>query len=109
MARCFLSCLGTSRYEECIYVAPDGRESAPVRYVQEATVGFFCRDWTEGDRLLIFTTPDASEKNWRDNGHQDGQPGLESRLKGLGLACQIQRVEIPEGKDIEEIPPRSSL
>jgi len=103
MARCFLSCLGTSPYKECIYVAPDGRESPPVRYVQEATVGFFCRDWTAEDRLLIFTTPDAYQKNWRDNGHQDGQPGLERRLKGLGLAPQIRRVEVPEGKTIREI------
>jgi len=103
MARCFLSCLGTSRYKECIYVAPDGRESTLVRYVQEATVGFFCRDWTAEDRLLIFTTPEAHRKNWQDNGHQVGQPGLESRLKALGLACEIQRVEIPEGKKIEEI------
>jgi CRISPR-associated Csx2 family protein len=103
MARCFLSCLGTSAYEGCIYVAPDGRESTPVRYVQEATLQFFCRAWTKEDRLLIFTTSEAYHKNWLDNGHQKDQPGLQSRLQELGLVSQTQAVMIPEGKNIEEI------
>lgn len=103
MARCFLSCLGTSPYVECLYVAPDGRESPPVRYVQEATIRLFCKDWGKDDRILIFTTQDALQKNWRDNGHGDGQPGLESRLKALSLAASLKQVNIPEGKTIEEI------
>lgn len=103
MARCFLSCLGTSPYVECFYVAPDGRESPPVRYVQEATIRLFCKDWGKDDRILIFTTQDAFLKNWRDNGHGDDQPGLESRLKALSLAAPLEQVNIPEGKTIEEI------
>lgn len=103
MARCYLSCLGTNPYVECHYVAPDGRESPPVRYVQEATIRLFCEDWGKDDRILIFTTQDAYLKNWRDNGHEDNQPGLESRLKALSLAASFEQVNIPEGKTIEEI------
>lgn len=103
MPRCYMSCLGTSPYVECIYVAPDGRESPVVRFVQEATIRLFCENWTNADRILIFTTQEAFQKNWLDDGHKDGQPGLESRLKALSLAPQVQKVEIPEGKTIEEI------
>lgn len=103
MARCYLSCLGTSPYVECIYVAPDGRESPVVRFVQEATIRFFCHNWTADDRILIFTTDEAFQKNWQDHGHGDGNPGLKSRLEALILSPRLEQVAIPEGRNIEEI------
>lgn len=103
MTRCYLACLGTSPYVECIYVAPDGRESPVVRFVQEATIRFFCHDWTADDRILIFTTDEAFQKNWQDHGQGDGNLGLKSRLEALALAPRLEQVAIPEGRTIEEI------
>lgn len=103
MTRCYLACLGTSPYVECIYLAPDGRESPVVRFVQEATIRFFCHNWTADDRILIFTTDEAFQKNWQDHGHGDGNLGLKSRLEALALAPRLEQVAIPEGRTIEEI------
>lgn len=108
MAKVYLSFLGTNDYLPCTYFFGD-REVAEVRFVQEATVSLFCQDWGPQDRILIFTTAEAYRKNWLDDGHEDrdGQPmrrqGLAARLARLGLQAQITQVDIPEGKNEDEI------
>lgn len=96
MAKLFLSFLGTNRYVDCCYQM-ERSTSKPVRYIQECTVGSFCCDWSEFDRIVVFTTAEARKKNWDDNGHQDGQPGLESCLAALPLKARVQMAEIPDG------------
>jgi len=108
MARVFISFLGTNDYVPCTYYR-EGFQSENVRFVQEATIRFSCSDWRSEDRILIFTTKDAYEKNWLDNGHQDhktreslSRTGLRGRLSGF-MSCPVKRVDIPDGKSKAEI------
>jgi CRISPR-associated Csx2 family protein len=106
MANLFLSFLGTNNYLPCTYFFED-REVKNVRFVQEALVQIFCRQWKKDDRIIVFTTYDADDKNWYDGGLKDGEgkphEGLETRLSSLGLQCEIRKVMIPEGYTAEDI------
>jgi CRISPR-associated Csx2 family protein len=110
MARVYLSFLGTNDYVECFYSRDSFEMKYPVRFVQEATIFENCRDWGSEDRIVIFTTKDAHEKNWCDDGHIDPKTqarlqrkGLHSRLADLGLAVPFSREPIPDGHREEEI------
>lgn len=107
MRRVFLSFLGTSDYIPCIYYHGE-RPVENVRFVQEAIISLFCRDWTEEDRIFIFTTDQAREKNWLDNGHPKRVEkglcqGLERRLTDLELNARIQSVPIEDMASQEEM------
>jgi CRISPR-associated Csx2 family protein len=108
MAKVYLSFLGTNDYMPCTFFW-DGQEAPNTRFVQEATVKFFCRGWTPEDRILIFTTREAYKKNWLDNGHTDREgkvlerQGLHVGLQRLGLQAPFRAIEIPEGKGEDEI------
>lgn len=107
MGRTYLSFLGTNDYLPCTYHFND-QEIKDIRFVQEATISMNCRDWTSDDRILIFTTSEAHEKNWLDDGYiKNGErlqrEGLAQRLKKLDLQVPIQNVLIPEGKSEKEI------
>lgn len=53
----FVSVLGTGFYEVCRYEG-----SKPTRFIQQATLEWLkAEEWTENDRILIFTT-EASKK-----------------------------------------------
>lgn len=48
----FVSVLGTGFYEVCRYEG-----SKPTRFIQQATLEWLkAEEWTENDRILIFTT-----------------------------------------------------
>jgi len=109
MGKVYLAFLGTNDYLPCTYFKDD-KQLESVRFVQEATLHFFCRDWTHGDRVLIFTTPDAFRKNWQDNGHKDSKTGNVLERKGLKrclvdmqLAVPFINITIPEGQSEREI------
>ena len=51
----FISFLGTNNYVQCRYDI-NGVVSAPVRFVQEALIEEFCKDWAEEDRTFMFCT-----------------------------------------------------
>lgn len=59
--------------------------------------------------MLIFTTEEAHEKNWIDNGQKDRDnkmiqcEGLDTRLGLLNMSAGIKEVRIPTGKKEEEI------
>lgn len=107
MGKVYLSFLGTNDYIPCIYFKDETYRSSVIRFVQEATVELCCHDWTEKDRIVVFTTRDAFEKNWLDHGHfKDGKPleriglkrGIDQRTKAA-----VQQIPIPEGKSEAEI------
>jgi len=109
MPRVYMAFLGTNDYLPCTYFS-DGKEVGNIRFVQEATLKFFCNDWTKDDRILIFTTEAADQKNWQDNGHRDRETeksfkynGLKKCIKDLNLSAPFQNVPIPEGKSEQEI------
>ena len=112
----FISFLGTNNYVLCRY---DIGEAAPVRFVQEALIEHFCKEWSEDDRILIFCTSKektgengSKEINWFDNGQprvtdESEKIGLQHRLQDLkariGLKAQIEEHDIKAGFTEEEI------
>lgn len=115
MSKIFLSFLGTNNYKSCVYYVgerPAADIMAPVRFVQEVTIGRFCKRWSHADRIVIFTTSEAYGKNWIDNGHQieggRGEPGvliegLKTRLDRMNLPIPYQNTFIPDGFDEAEL------
>jgi CRISPR-associated Csx2 family protein len=112
MARVYISFLGTTNYLECYYYrGVDSTQSEPdypVRFVQEATILQNCKDWGPGDQIIIFTTKDAEEANWKDHGHRDretGQPlkGLDTCLQKLSLQVPFENRPIPEGHSQDQV------
>ncbi len=110
MAHVYLSFLGTNDYVECYYYRDGFQMDRPVRFVQEATIRDNCMDWGQADRIIIFTTKDAYDKNWCDDGHFD--PKTDERLKRKGLKSCLSELKItvpfsqrwiPEGNEEQEI------
>lgn len=105
----FISFLGTNNYIETIYQFSNGEKSSPVRFVQEALILSECMNWTDEDKILIFCTKKAEEKNWFNNGHEKVNDeieriGLEQRLKDNFAKFNIvEKVSIPEGFSEDEI------
>ena len=118
MRKVFISFLGTNNYVLCKYDI-NGVVSAPVRFVQEALIEHFCKDWTEEDQIHIFCTSKektgengSKEINWFDNGQQcvtdeSEKIGLQHRLLELkariGLKAQIEEHDIEAGFSEDEI------
>lgn len=114
----FISFLGTNNYVQCRYDI-NGVVSEPVRFVQEALIDHWCKDWTEQDRILIFCTSKettgengSKEINWFDNGQsrvteESEKIGLQHRLKDLqtriDLKAKIEEHDIEAGFSEEEI------
>ena len=108
MSNVMLTFLGTNDYLPCNYLL-NGKKVNNVRFVQEALVSIFCKDWSKKDKIVIFLTKEAKNKNWINNGHKDrdGNPlqreGLEYRLKHLKLSPNILTKDVPDGCSEKEI------
>jgi len=100
MSKLFISFLGTNRYIPCNYYFNDEKVNN-VHYVQEALIQIFCKDFTENDRILIFLTEKAKEKNWESNNNNESL--LKNRLTNLGLKSRIIDILIPIGNSEKEI------
>ncbi len=83
----FISFLGAASYQEARYYdasKPGERKlSARTAYVQEALLELCLPSWSVEDAFYIFTTDDASEKNYKQRivRAKDGQQ--ECRERGL--------------------------
>ena len=91
----FISFLGTNNYVQCRYDI-GGVVSAPVRFVQEALIEHFCKEWTENDRIFIFCTSKektgengSKEINWLD----DRQPRITDDSEKTGLRHRLQDLQ----------------
>jgi len=106
MPRVFMSTLGTSRYVPVYYILED-RKSVLTPFIQEALVNLICKEWNADDRIVIFCTDEARNKNWLSKNNLEDPPhfdkGLEERLKTLEPRLKIEMVTIPEGKSESEI------
>ncbi len=99
-----ISFLGTGRYQPCNYVLGDGRKVEGVHYVQEALVRLLAHDFTDGDRILVFLTSEAGERNWQDRKEGgDHVEGLRSRLAACDTQAAVQGINIPAGRSPEEL------
>lgn len=106
MAKVMFAFLGTQNYLPCNYLL-DGKKVGDVRFIQEAIASLFCKDWTEGDRIVIFLTEGAKDKNWVYGGHvdEDDNPleGLKCRLESLKLNVEIVPKDVPTGQSEGEM------
>lgn len=100
MSKAFISILGTGRYKESRHKFPDGEIGEPVKFVQEACVRKFCKDWTEEDEVRIFLTWEAMRQNWENS--PDGK-GLRQRLSDLKYGVRVNPIGIPTGVSEREI------
>lgn len=105
----YISILGTGYYLETKYYfgkKPSENEKI-TRFIQERTIGKFCKEWTENDRIFIFLTKEARKKNWIENAqdeHPDGSyKGLSEILKELNLSAKIVDTNIEDGLSEKEI------
>ncbi len=107
----FLSFLGISNYDSVCYGRPSDVPSTivPTRFIQEAIIRTYCSDFTEKDKVLVFTTK-AALKNWEDGEHynrkkdcQEFHEGLKTRLEKLDLLCSAQNIMVADGRTKEEI------
>lgn len=108
----FISFLGFSNYGSCKYVRDDFT-SAPVRFIQEATLEYLTskETWTDNDKAYILLTQGAARANWVDNGHTDRNTrepiacqGLKTRLEQARLPMAIEPVTgLPDGNNEAEI------
>lgn len=108
----FISVLGTGFYGRCQYVTSEFA-SAETRFIQRATVEMLTKkeEWTENDRILILLTFQARKLNWCVDGNKrkdrEGKDteyvGLHDELCGMGLDMPVTTLDIPDGKNEEEI------
>ena len=109
MSRVYISFLGTNDYLPCTYFHHE-KELQNIRFVQEATLHFFCNEWNNNDRILIFTTNESYRANWLDDGHKDRKTGdikkcngLEYCIEKFKLQAEVQQIPIPKGQSEQEI------
>lgn len=118
MGKILISTLGVNDYVPCNYCFDAGGESENVienvRFVQEAAVRNFCKNWNSanGDRIRILCTSEAKEKNWFDDGQKEKCEGLKTRLdrileepkySGLDTDSGLSLVGIDKGNSESEI------
>lgn len=100
----FISVLGTNRYLKARYyrgAEKTGNEPI-VHFVQEATIRNTCKDWNKEDKVIIFLTDEARNKNWNDP-NQNNYQGLRSTLENLGYSFSLVDKWIPDGLSENEI------
>ena len=116
----FVSVLGTGFYETCRYTN-GSFVSSDTRFIQQATLEYLKvnNNWTtrnaDGavvDRIIILLTNGAKGTNWDKNiakrmnyktGHEEDYVGLEQALQDMNLPCPIETIDIPDGKNEEEM------
>ena len=100
----FISLLGTNRYIPCNYYFGEHKAN-DCCYIQEALVQILAKNDIVPDKITIFTTEDAYNKNWIANAYSDTRPGLNEELADISKKFHIpvENVMIPEGHNEEEL------
>lgn len=109
----FISVLGTGYYGECVY-ARDGFTSSSTRFIQHATLEMLTQkgNWTADAHAYVLLTKEARETNWHIPGGMrtnmrtkadEPYAGLESVIEGINLPFEVSGIDIPMGKNEEEI------
>lgn len=116
----FISVLGTGFYEACKYTK--GKfTSSETRFIQQATLEYLKvkSNWTtrnaDGeviDRVIILLTDGAKDTNWdksitirqkRETEPEEAYIRLEQVLQEMNLPCPVETINIPDGKNEEEM------
>ncbi len=91
----FLSFLGAGKYKPCQYYL-NKDEYIETRFIQEAILSLYCKNWDANDIGYIFLTDLAKSTNWIDNKHLTG---LDKLIKELELPFKVYPVDIPSGSE----------
>jgi CRISPR-associated Csx2 family protein len=95
--------LGKADYVECRYRSPDGRDSAPGKFVQAALLELYGAEWTEQDQVIVCLTDEARQKHGSTSIGTDG-----TISKGIGEVLrerspvEVRYLSIPTNTTIEE-------
>lgn len=105
----FMSVLGIGIYNECTY---RGKNSSTLtRFIQEATLkDIGAESWGKEDVVCIIMTEEARKLNWPKEVTEREKDGniheyycLEPCIERLALPCSVKTLDIPDGKDEDEI------
>lgn len=108
----FMSVLGTTLYEKCKYYTDIKENAIESFFVQEATIRLLCQDWKDSDEIIIFTTNQAFELNYKSSITERFNQktnssiqyfGLEKILNELDLKIPFRNVPIKDGNSEAEI------
>jgi len=103
MSKVFLSFLGISNYTICNYTYND-KIVKNVRFVQEALIRIFCRDFNKNDRIIIFLTDDAKNNNWERHKNNKGLGEILNDMLMVNIQKPlIKTVRIPIGNSENDI------
>lgn len=97
----FISFLGNTRYQDTIYVRPDGVCAPKTPFVQEVLFDCECKDWAKNNNNKIYIVCTEGSKgsydtNWMgENGHAS----LKNILKQKPYYHITETVKIEEGKE----------
>ena len=105
----FITVLGTGFYGKCQYSYGDFT-SSPTRFIQLATMEWIgAKEWSADDVAYIFVTQKARTSNWMVENNKKLSPkgNIEDyvclREELACFPCGVEPVDIPDGKDEQEI------
>lgn len=111
--RVFLSVLGAGFYDPCVYKIGD-YASPKSRFIQQVTIDYLkVKEWSENDAVIILLTNFAKKVNWDKQPNdqrlnpktekQEDYITLEQVLRNESLPMPVTTVDIPNGKNEEEM------
>ena len=97
MSKKMITVLGNGKNLNCKYTLIDNGEDNVIntKFVQEALAKTKCNNFNKEDKIVIFLTEDARNRNWECEG------GLKERLENLNI--EIIEKNIKDGSTEEEI------
>lgn len=107
----FIATLGIGVYNPVFYTKDKTFQSKETKFIQIATMEYLgVHEWTADDLVLICLTEESKIKNW-ESGYIDtwqDKPqsrgiGLKESIQNLGLCCEVKAIDIPLGKNEQEI------
>lgn len=111
----FISVLGTGFYGKCKYTRGEYNleKASETRFVQQSTLEYLnVYDWSKNDAAIFLLTSKAKSQNWNreiksrvnsSTKEEEEYFGLEYVLEQMNLPFEIYPVDIPDGKDEDEM------
>jgi len=105
--RVFISFLGTNAYLACNYALEGQAETkvGNVKYIQEALLRIIAQQQNAPDRIYIFLTEEARQRNWLQATEGEGLQASLAKLEAEGLlqGASIETPDIPAGLNTADV------
>ncbi len=98
--RHFVTILGTGNYSKCVYETEDGQFLEETPFVQIAVLNHVMAQYRPGDKITVFATKTAEEKNWNTT-EETSAPDKTAETKAPGP--ETSNMQAPAANSI---PPR---